>query len=118
MSVELIQEAALTSRNSVLDDLTSDVVPRGADITSQYGGKLRSWAEANAALLHLSSEEAIQPEGFHTVFRVGRDGMLLMELVLQFTQTRGQTQYDFGGVPLRGGSTIIVQANGKIRYVI
>jgi hypothetical protein len=118
MSVELIQEAALTSRNSVLDDLTSGAVPRGADISSQYGGKLRSWAESNAALLHLSSEEAIQPEGFHTVFRVGRDGMLLMELVLQFTQTRKQTEYDFGGVPLRGGSTIIVQANGKIRYVI
>ena len=118
MSTELIQEAAMTSRNTVLDELTSGAKPREADVGSQYGMELVKWAGKNAVTLHFSAEEGIDLQGFHTVFRIGRDGMLLMEFVLQFIQTRKQTQYDFGGVPLCGGTTVIVQANGRIRYVI
>jgi hypothetical protein len=76
-----------------------------------------SWANANAPLLHLAPGP-IEPVGFHPVFRVGRDGQLLVEVVVQFAQKSEAPEHDFGGVPLRGGTTVIVQANGKLRYVI
>jgi hypothetical protein len=118
MSTELIQEAALTSRNTALDEFVPGSEQRDAVISSKNRADLKTWAQANAKILHLSSQETIEVEGYHPVFRVGRDGMLLMEVVLQFTQKREQTEHDFGGVPLRGGTTVIVQANGRIRYVI
>jgi hypothetical protein len=45
---------------------------------------------------------------------------LLIELVAQFIETDHATQKDpeWGGVPLRGGTTIIVGIDGTVRYVI
>jgi hypothetical protein len=126
LASELIQEASEFSRNSALDPLpaaidsdaddhaspgvTPSITPRGAQLTS--------WARANTALLHLNPLHDIESVGFHPVFRVGRDGQLLFEIVVQFAQKDKTNARDFGGVALRGGSTIVVQANGKIRYVI
>ena len=53
----------------------------------------------------------------HSSFRVAQDGQLLVETVIQFTQNRA-TNRDLGGLPFRGGTTIVTKANGAIQYVI
>ena len=114
------QEASNTSRNSSLDAPAQPVLDVEDDPTSQSAsrGPVFAWGHTNSKLLRLSSREATELAGFHSVFRVGRDGQLLVEVVLQFTQKARNSGYEFGGVPIRGGTTVVVQANGKIRYVI
>jgi hypothetical protein len=123
LASDLIQEASVLSRNSALDPLPDTLTPDADDhgpqnVTSSRGSLLSSWAKANTGLLHLNPQHDIEPAGFHPVFRVGRDGQLLFEIVVQFAQRDKTSRHDFGGIPLRGGSTIVVQANGRIRYVI
>src|SRR5262249_12913085 len=78
---------------------------------------LSTWAKGNAALLDLTPDEPIEVAGLHPVFRVGRDGQLLVEVVFQLTQKAKTAPTDFGGVALRGGTPRVVQANGHLRYV-
>jgi hypothetical protein len=60
----------------------------------------------------------IEVAGFHPVFRVGSDGHLLVELVAQFQQLVPDSEQEFGGIPLRGGTTIIAGGDGRVKYVI
>ena len=48
------------------------------------------------------------------------DGQMLVELVAQFTQADEKTKDDdaYGGIPFRGGTTVIAAANGAVRYVV
>jgi hypothetical protein len=56
--------------------------------------------------------------GFHSVFRVAPNGRLLIELVVQFAQ-QDRTQLNaLGGIPLRGGTTLVASADGQVRYLI
>jgi hypothetical protein len=71
-----------------------------------------------AAQLHLNPQQRISVLGFHPVFRVAPRGQLLVEMVAQFAQRDEACEDQFGGVPLRGGSTVIAAADGTIRYVI
>jgi hypothetical protein len=96
---------------------------RDADARNAMGrwaSELTKWARANASRLALSSAHPISLGGFHTVFRFSPDGQLLVELVAQFNQIDEKTKDDpaFGGVPFRGGATIIAAANGVVRYVV
>lgn len=86
----------------------------------QWATKLAAWAKKNAAALQLDPDYDIALLGFHTVFRVAPNGQLMVELVAQFVQKDGSTLADpaFGGVPFRGGTTVIGGADGKVRYVI
>jgi hypothetical protein len=120
LATNLIQEASNTSRNSSLDTPAQPALDDEDDPTPQSTsrGPMYSWGLANSNLLRLSPRESPELAGFHSVFRVGRDGQLLVEVVLQFTQKAKDPGYDLGGVSLRGGTTVVVQANGKIRYVI
>jgi hypothetical protein len=81
-------------------------------------GALNAYAQANATALHLDPALKIQVAGFHSAYRVGRDGQLLIELVAQFTQQDESYTAQLGGLPLRGGTTIVAAADGRIRYVI
>lgn len=119
LASDLIQQASNTSRNTSLDPL-APVQPDEQETFSAtvHGRRLQGWALANAQMLHLDPGETAECAGYHPVFRVGRDGQLLVEVVLQFAQRAEAPGHDFGGIPLRGGSTVIVQANGRIRYVI
>ena len=87
---------------------------------NRWASELTKWARAKAARLGLDPKEKIALDGFHTVFRFGPDGQLLVELVAQFTQVDESTKTDeaYGGVPFRGGATIIAAANGAVRYVV
>jgi len=89
-----------------------------ADLSAEFRGLLANYARQNAAALGLDPQRPIGIAGFHPAFRVAPRGQLLVELIAQFTQ-KDDTQKDaFGGVPLRGGTTLIASADGEVRYVI
>jgi hypothetical protein len=80
---------------------------------------LLSWAHKNAKYLDLDGEKKIRPLGFHSVFRVAPNGQLQVEVVAQFGQIeRTVGNPDYGGLPVRGGTTVIAAADGTVRYVI
>jgi hypothetical protein len=91
-----------------------------AEITSSMAKILHSYADQNRQHFHLSDDASIKIEvhGFHPVFRVAPNGQLLIELVVQFAQTNRSMTNELGGLPLRGGTTLVASADGKIRYVI
>jgi hypothetical protein len=86
----------------------------------QWAASLSNWAKKNASALQLDDRYDISLQGFHTVFRVAPNGQLMVELVAQFAQQDKSTVTDpaFGGLPYRGGTTVIGGADGKVRYVI
>jgi hypothetical protein len=82
---------------------------------------MHRYAVENAAKLHLDPDRKISVLGFHPVFRVAPRGQLLVEMVVQFAQRDETFEKDVersGGLPLRGGTTVIAAANGDVRYVI
>lgn len=87
-------------------------------LKSTLKDSLVSYARDNANWLYLDSSKGIEVSGFHTVFRVAPGGQLLTELVAQFCQQDESKAAEFGGVPFRGGTTIVAGTDGRIRYVI
>ena len=90
------------------------------DLSADMAQQLHAYAVANAERLLLDRDPArpIAVHGFHSVFRVSPNGRLLIELVAQFTQ-QDRTQSDaMGGIPVRGGTTVVASANGTVRYII
>ncbi len=79
---------------------------------------LHAYAKRNAAKLQLDPNTPIAVEGFHPSYRVAPDGCLLIDLIAQFVQTDRSYTRDLGGVPLRGGTTIIASHDGEVRFVI
>jgi hypothetical protein len=81
-----------------------------------------SWAKDNASLLNLNPRLPIKSLGFHPSFRVGSQGQLLLELVMQFVQEEpgSAATEEFGGVAFRGGTTVVASAgmDDRVRYVI
>ena len=74
-----------------------------------------------AVRLGLDPGRPIRVHGFHPVFRVNPYGQLLVELVAQFVQKDEAVESDvaaYGGVPFRGGTTLIAAGDGTARYVI
>jgi hypothetical protein len=74
-----------------------------------------------AGRLGLDPGRPIRVHGFHPVFRINPYGQLLVELVAQFVQKDDRIKDDFetyGGVPFRGGTTLIASGDGTARYVI
>jgi hypothetical protein len=79
---------------------------------------LQHYGAANRQALGLHPDLPVQVKGFHSVFRVAASGQVLVELVSQFVQTDRAASDRFGGIPLRGGSTVVAAANGQVRYII
>jgi len=79
---------------------------------------LLKYAKQNAKLLFLDPREKIGLKGFNAVFRVAPNGQLLAELVVQYIQEDSDLIDELGGIPFRGGTTIITGADGRVRYVI
>ena len=98
-----------------------DSTPRDPRPSEDLARKLHGYAVSNAADLGLAPETEfpIAVESFHAVFRVAPTGELLTELVVQFTQMDDSYKAQFGGLPVRGGCTLIASArDGAVRYVI
>ena len=79
---------------------------------------LRKYAKTNARKLHLDPNKNIEIAGFHSSYRVAPDGQLLIDIVAQFEQCQEETSDELGGVPMRGGTTVVASADGEVRYVI
>ena len=90
------------------------------DVNHDLAQELHAYAQANAAALGLSlaPERKIQVRGFHPVFRVAPNGRLLIELVAQFAQVDNSASDDLGGIPFRGGCTLVASSDGRCRYLI
>ena len=91
------------------------------DLHKNIIGVMHRYAAANAVKLHLDPDRKISVLGFHPVFRVAPRGQLLVEMVVQFAQRDEEFDKDTersGGLPLRGGTTVIAAINGDVRYVI
>jgi hypothetical protein len=108
------------------------------DQKDHNGAVLRQYAEDNAALLGFDDDPDLPLEykpyapSFHPVFRVGRDGSLRIDMVVELVQTR-RVPFDpnlpgAGSFPFRGGVTLIVSApeintygipgEAQVRYAI
>jgi len=79
---------------------------------------LHEWARRNAKDLDLDPGRAISVEGFHSLFRVAPNGQLQVEVVALFAQVDEDDDPAFGGLPRRGGTTVVAAADGTVRYVI
>jgi hypothetical protein len=88
------------------------------DVNAEFAQQLHEYATKNADALGLDKIAKIQVRGFHTVFRVAPNGRLLIELVAQFAQVDRSPTTELGGIPFRGGCTLIASSNGEARYLI
>lgn len=80
---------------------------------------LISWASENAEPLGLLRSSRIRVQGFHGTFRVAPNGRLVVEVVARFTQRKDTSgDPDFGGLVFRGGTTVVAESSGDIRFVI
>jgi hypothetical protein len=88
------------------------------DVNAELATALHTYATDNTDQLGLDNGAKIQVRGFHPVFRVAPNGRLLIELVVQFTQVDHSVREQLGGIPFRGGCTLIASSNGSFRYLI
>jgi len=87
------------------------------------GQTLQRYAEKNATRLGLDRKGEIEVEGFNASFRTGAGGQLMVDLVVRYVQTAPKELQDrfgpaLGGIPLRGGATVVADATGRVRHVI
>jgi hypothetical protein len=78
---------------------------------------LRQWATDQATSLFLNTNTNIEVRSANHVFRVAPDGQLLLEFVAQFEQL-SESNPEGGTIPVRGGTTVVADGNGDVRYVI
>jgi hypothetical protein len=88
------------------------------DVNQEMATALHQYAMDNTATLGLDQGQTIQVRGFHPVFRVAPNGRLLIELVVQYAQTDRSRIDELGGLPFRGGCTLIASSSGVVRYLI
>jgi hypothetical protein len=84
------------------------------------GAVLRQYARDNAARLGFDNDPSLEPQfqpyapSFHPVFRIGRDGSLLTDMVVELVQTIrvpfDEAMPEAGSFPFRGGVTLIISA--------
>ncbi|HKR65897.1 MAG TPA: hypothetical protein VJZ00_19355 [Thermoanaerobaculia bacterium] len=113
-------EQRLAENARAFDRWGKTVVKDESGSLGKWAGALGGWATKNAAALGLDPAHKIHLLGFHTVFRIAPDGQLVVELIAQFDQHDEMSKEDlaFGGVPFRGGTTVIARADGVVRYII
>jgi hypothetical protein len=88
------------------------------DVNRGLAMELHTYAMDNRQALGLSAGFKVQVRGFHPVFRVAPNGRLLIELVVQFAQVDRTRQAALGGIPFRGGCTLIASSDGRCRYLV
>ncbi|HUP18263.1 MAG TPA: hypothetical protein VM848_19715 [Acidimicrobiia bacterium] len=90
--------------------------------SEKVAAALQKYAKQNHIALGLEEDTIDNPisvRGFHTMFRVGDDGLLLTEASVQFAQKRKEDDDPtWGGVQPRAGTTVIFSGDGTPRYII
>ena len=94
----------------------------GPDGNRRNAAVLHKWAQRNAAALGLSTKYPIQAHSFHSLHRVGPDGRLVFDYVVEFLQKREAPLYPKDPkspkFTFNGGSTVILNRHGAIRYAV
>jgi hypothetical protein len=96
---------------------------------NKNGEVMRAYARANAQLLGFAPDhDPIAAPSFHTLFRMGPDGTLLVQMVVELVETRIERgDAGIGPYPFRCGVTLIILQNAvatglrpapEIQYVI
>ena len=114
--------------------LVYDAVEADADLDSHRRARrsrsnaviLTSYAKANAKALGLTytpnQEPTINAHSFHPIHRIAPDGRLVVDFVVEFLQRRTEPlDPKDSGLPefeYRGGSTVIFNRGGDVRYVV
>jgi len=85
--------------------------------------KLHQYALNNLDRLGLAGPGRIKVDGFHAAFRHGSNGQLRVDVVIRYLQSvPPEVQEKFGaalgGIAMRGGSTVVADATGRVRHVI
>jgi hypothetical protein len=88
------------------------------DVGREMASRLTRYASQNADQLGLDPNLKIQARGFHPVFRVAPNGRLVIELIAQFAQQDTSRKTELGGLPFRGGVTLVIGTDGNVRYVV
>ncbi len=88
------------------------------DVNKELAVALHGYAMKYTQQLGLNPALRTQVRGFHPVFRVAPSGRLLIELVVQFAQVDRSRTTQFGGVPFRGGCTLVASSTGTCRYLV
>jgi len=113
---ELLRDQVVNSAQAL--SFVDEEAPPNINSIPKARRQMHDWAKANAPALGLDRKLAIETAGFHASFRISPQGQLLVDTVAQFVQTQPDSGKDFGGVPFRGGTTVIASANGTVRYII
>jgi hypothetical protein len=112
-------DSAEAEREFDLDDKAQALQEETTELAGDVHNMLREYVSTDEVALKLGLDPSrkIAVAGFHPVFRITSRGQLLIEMVAQFTQL-DDSETDFGGVPLRGGTTVVAAHDGTVRYVI
>jgi hypothetical protein len=105
----------LTSEQYNIPDSEGEQVDESG--LSALSRQVHRYAQENREKLQLGPGP-IQPAGVHPVFRVAPSGRLVIELIAQVAQQRKEVDAEFGGIPARGGTTLIVGFDGVVKYVV
>jgi len=102
---------------SFSDDLND---PNASYAAKALRAALVAYAQHNGPALQLTGRPDLYVSAFDAVFRVAPSGALQIELVAQFVETdkASKDAPEWGGVPVRGGTTAIIGVDGAVRYVI
>jgi hypothetical protein len=87
-------------------------------LSARLARQLHAYATENAVRLLLDPKRPVEVAGFHTSFRVAPNGRLLIELIAQFAQKDISYADRLGGLPLRGGTTLVASVDGTVRYLV
>jgi hypothetical protein len=110
----------------VLTETTEKAIQENAKRATSNAVLLNKYAVKYADELGLArgpnGNVTVQPWTFHPVYRIGPDGRLLVEFVVEFLQQREErldpNDLASPGFVFRGGSTVIFNHRGEVRFVI
>jgi hypothetical protein len=88
---------------------------------SEHTAKLlTNYAKANCRQLGLDATQTVKAHSFHPIWRVRPDGRLAVDYVVEYLQKRPEKfdSDDANGFEFRGGTTVIFDHSGEVRYAI
>jgi hypothetical protein len=102
--------------NSIPEDIGDRDPSTRKPVRDELFRLLYDYAKADPEALGLQGKR-IEISGFNSTFRVGEDGKLRTEIVVQFTDEIPKSA-DFGGLNRTAGTTVVFTAEGVPRYII